>query len=152
MNEKTETGLEILQVAVLLGILGDVLLRATPWGLNVLLFISAFVGVMSMLVLRRRSDLWNKQFVALHGALIFFAAMFVWRDSIQLQLLDTLTILTILAVLTLPALNIKIPFAGVFHYVIGFFLSGINAVFTPFYLLFPTLNGNRFRKRAGRNI
>ena len=30
MNEKTKTGLEILQAAVLLGILGDVLLRETP--------------------------------------------------------------------------------------------------------------------------
>jgi len=139
MKERTKTGLEILQAAVLLGVLGDVSLRATPWGLNVLLFIGAFVAVMSMLVLRRRSDLWNKQFIALHGALIFFAAMFVWRDSIQLQLLDTLAILTILAVLTLPALKIKIPLAGVFHYIIGFFWSGINAVFTPFYLLFSDI-------------
>ncbi|MDQ6786133.1 MAG: DUF4173 domain-containing protein [Acidobacteriota bacterium] len=139
MKERTKTGLEILQAAVLLGVLGDVLLRATPWGLNVLLFFSAFVAVMVMLVLRLRSDFWNKQIIALHGALIFFAAMFVWRDAIQLKLLDTLTILTILAVLTLPTLKIKIPFAGVFHYIIGFFWSGINAIFTPFFLLFSDI-------------
>ena len=40
MNERTKIGLEILQAAVLLGVLGDVLLRAMPWGLNVFLFIA----------------------------------------------------------------------------------------------------------------
>jgi hypothetical protein len=136
MNERTKTGLEILQAAVLLGVLGDVLLRATPWGLNVFLFIGAFVAAMSMLVLRRRSEFWNKQSIALHGALVFFGAMFVWRDSIQLRAFDTLAVFTILAILTLPALKIKIPIAGVFHYIVGFFWSGINVVFTPFFLLF----------------
>ena len=139
MNERTKTGLEILQAAVLLGVLGDVLLRETPWGLNVLLFIGAFVAVMVMLVLRRRSEFWNKQVISLHGALIFFGAIFVWRDSIQLKLLDTLAILTVLAILTLPALKINIPFAGVFHYIIGFFWSGINAVCSPFFLLFSDI-------------
>ena len=37
MNERTKLGLEILEAAVLLGILGDVLLRASSWGLNILL-------------------------------------------------------------------------------------------------------------------
>lgn len=36
MSERTKFGLEVLEAAVLLGILGDVMLRATPWGLNVL--------------------------------------------------------------------------------------------------------------------
>ncbi|MET0753393.1 MAG: DUF4173 domain-containing protein [Pyrinomonadaceae bacterium] len=140
MNERTKIGLEILQAAVLLGVLGDVLLRATPWGLNVFLFIGAFVAAMSMLVLRRRSEFWNKQSIALQGALVFFGAMFVWRDSIQLRVFDTLAILTILAILTLPALKIKIPLAGIFHYILGFFWSGVNAVFTPFFLLFSDVD------------
>ena len=75
MNERTKTGLEILQAAVLLGVLGDVLLRATPWGLNVFLFIGALVAAMTMLILRRKTGFWNIQTVALNGALIFFAAM-----------------------------------------------------------------------------
>lgn len=136
MNERTRTGLEILQSAVLLGILGDVLLRATPWGLNVLLFVGALAAAMTMLILRRRREFWNAQTVSLNAALIFFAAMFVWRDSIELKIYDTLAILTILAVLTLPALNIKTQIAGVFHYIIGFIWSGISAAFAPFLLVF----------------
>ncbi|MBA2735270.1 MAG: DUF4173 domain-containing protein [Pyrinomonadaceae bacterium] len=139
MNERTKTGLEILQAAVLLGILGDVLLRATPWGLNVFLFIGALAAAMLMLVRRRKREVWNKQTMLLHGALIFFAAMFVWRDSAELKIFDTLAILTILAVLTLPALRIKTRVAGVFHYFIGFIWSGISAAFAPFIIVFDDI-------------
>ncbi|MEP6902663.1 MAG: DUF4173 domain-containing protein [Actinomycetota bacterium] len=136
MNERTKTGLEILQAAVLLGVLGDVLLRQMPWGLNVLLFVGALVAAMTMLILRRKREFWKGQTIALNIALVFFAAMFVWRDSMELKTFDTLAILTILAILTLPALKIKTQIAGVFHYIIGFVWSGINAVFAPFLLIF----------------
>ncbi len=136
MNEKTKTGLEILQAAVLLGVLGDVLLRVTPWGLNVFLFIGALVAAFVMLILRRRQEFWNAQTITLNAALIFFAMMFVWRDSMELKVFDTLAILTVLAILTLPALKIKTQIAGVFHYGVGFVWSGISAVFAPFFLVF----------------
>lgn len=136
MSERTKTGLEILQTAVLLGVLGDTLLRATPWGLNVLLFIGALSAAMIMLVLRRKSEFFTKQNAILHSALIFFAAMFVWRDSWELKIFDTFAILTILAILILPALKIKTQLAGVFHYFIGFVFSGLNAFIAPFFLVF----------------
>lgn len=139
MNEKTKTGLEILEAALLLGVLGDVLLRVTPWGLNVFLWVGALVAAMLMLTLRRRSELLSKQTVALHGALVFFALMFVWRDSIQLKVLNTLAIIGILSLLTLPALKIKTNVAGLFHYGLSVFWSGINAAFAPFYLLFEDI-------------
>ena len=136
MNERTKTGLEIIQAAVLLGVLGDVLLRQMPWGLNILLFIAALVAAMTMLILRRRREFWSGQTIALNVALVFFAAMFIWRDSAELKAFDTLAILTILAILTLPALKIKTQLAGVFHYIIGFAWSGLSAAFAPFYLAF----------------
>jgi len=139
MNEKTKTGLEILQAAVLLGVLGDVMLRQMPWGLNVLLFIGALVAAFVMMILRRRRELWNSQTVALNIALVFFASMFVWRDSAELKAFDTIAILTILAILSLPALKIETKIAGVFHYIVGFIWSGINAAFAPFFLLFDDI-------------
>ena len=139
MNEKTKTGLEILEAALLLGILGDVLLRVTPWGLNVFLWIGALVAAMTMLTLRRRSELLNKQTVALHGALIFFSLLFVWRDSLQLKLLNSLAILALLSLSALPALKIKVHLAGVFHYGLSMCWSGINAAFAPFYLVFEDI-------------
>ncbi|MGI8469983.1 MAG: DUF4153 domain-containing protein, partial [Pyrinomonadaceae bacterium] len=144
MNEKTKTGLEILQAAVLLGILSDVLLRETPWGLNVLLFVGAFAAAMTMLILRRKKEFWNGRTVLLNGALIFFAACFAWRDSPELNVLDALAILAILAVLILPSLKVKAQMADVFHYVLGFAWAGINAVFAPFFLLFSDIEWKVF--------
>lgn len=140
MNERTKIGLEILQSAVLLGVLGDVLLRAMPWGLNVLLFVGAVVAAFVMLVLRRRQEFWNKQTIALNAALIFFGAMFVWRDSVELKIFDTLAILTILAIQTLPALKIKTQIAGAIHYIFSGIWAGISAAFAPFALLMGDIN------------
>ncbi len=134
MNERTKTGLEILEAAVLLGILGDVLLRETPFGLNVLLFVGALGAALVMLTLRRRHELFNANTVALHVALVFFAAMFVWRDSMELKIFDTFAVLTILAWLTLPALKINVKTAGAIHYFYAALWSGISAAFAAFFL------------------
>lgn len=140
MNERTKTGLEILQAAVLLGLLGDVLLRATPWGLNVLLFVGAFAAAFAMLVLRRKREFWTRQTIALNAAMIFFAAMFIWRDSEELKVFDALAIFAILAIQSLQTLKIKANIAGVSHYLFGFIWSGINTAFAPFFLLIDDIS------------
>ncbi len=139
MNEKTKTGLVILEAAMLMGILGDALLRVTPWGLNVFLWIAALVTAIIMLTLRRRSEFLNARTISLHASLVFFAAMFVWRDSAELKVLNTLSILTILAILTLPALKIKTNLAGVLHYFCAAVWSAISTIFSPFVLLFDDI-------------
>lgn len=148
MNERTKLGLEIIEAAILLGILGDAFLRATPWGLNVFLFVGALAALMLTLAVRRKKELWNFQTASLHGALIFFAAMFVWRDSIDLKVLNALAMLTILAVLTLPAMQIKTHVAGVMHYAFGAFWSGISGAFGPLFLLLGDVEWNTI-PRAG---
>lgn len=120
---------------MLMGVLGDALLRVAPWGLNVFLWISALVTAMIMLTFRRRSESLTAQTISLHAALVFFAAMFLWRDSIELKILNALSILTILAILTLPALKIKTNLAGVFHYFYAAVWSAVSSVFSPFVLL-----------------
>jgi hypothetical protein len=44
VGERTRLGLGVLGVALVLGGLGDVLLRATPWGINFLIWVTALVG------------------------------------------------------------------------------------------------------------
>jgi hypothetical protein len=116
--------------------LGDALLRETPWGLNVFLWTGALVAAMLMLTRRRRSEFLSGQIAALHAALFLFAAMFVWRDSMELKLANALAILTILSLLTLPALRIKTQLAGVVHYALAGIWSGANAALAPFHLVF----------------
>jgi Domain of unknown function (DUF4173) len=144
MNDKTKTGLQILEVSIVLGILADSLLRETPFGLNILLWISALVLAMIFLGFRNKSETLNLQTVALHGALIFFAACFAWRDSGQLKLLDGFAILTILAVLTLPMMKIATHLAGVSQYGFAFVLTTVNAAFSPFLLLIEDITWKTF--------
>jgi hypothetical protein len=136
MNEKTKTGLEILEAAILLGLLGDALLRATPWGLNVLLWIAALVAAMIALTFRRKREFWRAENIWLHGALVGFAALFVWRDSLTLQVLDVLIMLAILSILTLPALGLNAKLTGFLQYAGGAVYAGLNIVFAPFFLVF----------------
>jgi uncharacterized protein DUF4153 len=136
MNDRTKLGFRIIQYAAILGIAGDILLRQTPWGLNVFLFNLLFVGATAMLIIRRRSnDLLNGQTIALLAAQLFFAAMFVVRDSIELRVADTFAIVTIMSVLIVPKFKIASRFAGVFHYIAGFVWSAFNAWFASFILL-----------------
>ena len=139
MNDKTKTGLEILQSAVLLGVAGDLLLRQTPWGLNVFLWITLLVVAMIAITVRRKSDNWTPQTILLHGALLFFAAMYVWRDSEELKVLNFLAMLLILAVLILPSLKLKVQTTGFFQYGIAWLFSGFSVALAPFWLLFDDI-------------
>src|SRR4029079_15676562 len=135
MSDKTKTGLEILQVAAILGVLGNILLRQTPWGLNVFLFNLLFVSGTAMLLLRRDRELLTRQTIALLGAQLFFAAMFVWRGSSQLLAADAFSIVIVLSIIFVPKMKIAASVAGVFHYVVGFLWSALNALFASVVLL-----------------
>jgi hypothetical protein len=135
MNERTKTGLEILQVAVGLGVLGDVLLRQTPWGLNVLMFNLAFAAGLLLLLRRHAPERLTGQTYPLLGALVFFASMFVWRDAIELRVADTFAIIAILGVLFLPTLKISAKVGGLFQYAVGVVWAALNAVFASWALL-----------------
>ncbi len=45
MDERTKLGLGVLGAAMVVGSLGDWLLRATPWGINVFLWVAVLAGV-----------------------------------------------------------------------------------------------------------
>lgn len=151
MNQRTKTGLEILQAAGLIGILGNLLLRETPWGLNAFLFVTVFVAGLMMLMWRRRPELLTKNIIALAGAMIFFASMFLIRDSEQLMVFDTMAILVIMGVILLVNFDIKAHVAGTFHYAVGFVWSGLTSAFGSFVLLgsdidWKEMPGNRISK------
>ena len=150
MNERTKTGLQIIQVAIGLGAIGDIFLRVTPWGLNVLVFNAAFAAGMIMLLRRRAAEYLTRQTLALFGAQVFFAAMFVWRDSIELRVADTFAILAILSVLFLPRMKVTTQIAGVFHYAVGFVWSGLHAIGAPFLLLFNDVEWNNIPREGWR--
>ena len=134
-----------------MGILGNVLLREVPWGLNAALFVTAFTTAMVMLAVRRRPELLTPRTLALQGAMLFFAAMFVIRDSIELRVYDTFAIIILMGVLVLPNFGINVRVAGAFHYIAGFIWAGLSSLLAPFLLLgadvdWSELPGNRISR------
>lgn len=151
MNSRTKTGLEILLAAAVIGLLGNLLLRQTPWGLNAFLFVTAFTGGMIVVAYRHRPELLTIRNLALQGAMVFFASMFVVRDAEELLVWDTFAILILMGVLVLPNFGINQRVAGAFHYVVGFLWSGISSGLGSFVLLgsdieWSKMPGNRLSK------
>ena len=150
MNERTKTGLEILQVALVIGIAGDLLLRVKPWGLNVLLFNIVFAAAMIMLLPRHAPERLTGQAYALVGALVFFASMFVWRDAIELRVADTFAIIAILGVLFLSTLKISARIGGLFQYAVGVVWAGMNSVFAAGVLFGSDIHWNEMSSSGWR--
>jgi hypothetical protein len=130
MSNRTKLGLNILEAALLLGVLGDALLRETPWGLNVLLWTGALVAAMSALRARRVGGAsWRADGGWLLLPLVFFAAAFAWRDSATLKLLDGLALFVSFALLAWRARGRKIRLAGLADYALGLGHAAFDAMF-----------------------
>jgi hypothetical protein len=148
MNEKTKRGLEVLEAALLLGVLGDALLRATPWGLNVTLWMSALALALLALLARGRRRAFVGEARWLFLPLLFFSAAFAWRDSLTLQILDVLALGVTFSLMALRARGGRIRLAGVMEYATGGVMAGFNACFGAFMLLFGDIQW-RTLPRAG---
>jgi hypothetical protein len=122
--------LSILEAALLLGVLGDALLRQTPWGLNVFLWTGALVAAMYALHARfggRAS--WRADGGWLLLPIAFFAAAFAWRDSTTLKLLDGLALFVAFALLAWRARGRKIKLGGLADYALGLGHAAFDVMF-----------------------
>lgn len=136
MNERTKQGLNILEAALLLGLLGDALLRATPWGLNLLLWTGALVlAAFLALPVRWRRERLSREVCWLVLPVIFFAAALAWRDSLVLNVLAVISLLVALALAAMSARGARIRVGGVMGYAAGMMLAGIDALFGFFPLV-----------------
>jgi hypothetical protein len=97
MDSQTRIGLEVLGAALVLGILGDLLLRATPWGLNAFLW-TVLLGATACVLTWR----WGigGSVLTRPWMLLFLATplLYVWRDAPMLKLVTTLALLGALGI------------------------------------------------------
>ncbi len=147
MTERTKLGLGVLEAALLLGLLGDLLLRAQPWGLNVFLWVGVLVAACFALARQRRSPLAAEGRWLLPSALAF-AAAFAWRDSATLKFLDALALLILLALFTLRARGGRVRLAGVTDYLVAGFVSGVSALFGGLLLLFNDIGWGEIPRKG----
>src|SRR5262249_22948633 len=135
ISHRTRLGLEVLGAGLALGALGDALLRAAPYGLNVLIWTVALVAAVFLLGRWRQVAL-NGRDCWLALPMILMAAAFAWRDSPTLKTLDALALVVALSVATLRAQTGRIRLNGVTEYALGVINTGFNALFGPMFLLF----------------
>src|SRR5687767_3163645 len=105
MTERTRQAIELLGIAVALGVLADLLLRATPWGINIFLWMIALAIAVAHLARKQTNTLSEDRKWLLVPALAG-AAAFAWRDS------DTLNFISFLALAGALSLSILRKQAG----------------------------------------
>jgi hypothetical protein len=123
VGERTRLGLGVLGVALALGGLGDILLRATPWGINFLIWVTALVGLAVLLAK------WGRVGTRGEGKwLVFVAAVFaagvVLRDSPVVVFLDLLGVLISLSLAVWRGRGGSLKRAGILDYVLGGVYTG----------------------------
>ena len=124
VRERTRLGLGLLGVAVALGVLGDILLRATPWGVNFFIWITLLVGLAVSFAKWWRMDPGGEG-----RWLIFVAAIFafgiVLRDSPIVVFLDVLAVMISLSLAVWRGRSGSLRRAGISDYIIGGSVAGI---------------------------
>ncbi len=134
MTHTTRLGLTLLPAALLLGLVGDALLRATPWGLNVLLWVSLLLGLLYGLA-RQLNWTFAGEGKWLAIPALVFAAGFAWRDSSTLRALDGCGLLCCLGVGVARTQAGQIRLSGLWEY------GGeiVRGVFGSIFGVFPLL-------------
>ena len=130
MDEKTRLALATFGAAMVLGALGDALLRATPWGLNVFLWTVILLAVAVAL-----ARLWNVG-ISGEGRLFLpvaaiFSAGVVWRDSVTVTFLDVVAVLVSLSLAALWGRAGRVRLRGLSEYVIGGLYTGAVSAAGP---------------------
>ena len=144
MSTTTKLAFSLFLTALLFGVIGDVLLRAMPWGLNLLLWVAALaLGIIALAQ-------WNNLQLTgggrwLIGPALIFAALFALRDSIMLNSANLLAILICLALIAYRALQGRIRVATLTEYAKGTALAGAFGMFGAFMLVFDDIKWGQIK-------
>lgn len=122
-----------MAAALFLGLAGDILLDAFPWGINVFLFILVLMGVTAFIARHFAIQLTGGgRWLALPA--LAFAAAYVLRDSTTLRFLCLLVVLVSLALLGVRARVGRVRVAALMDYVAAFVLAATQGALGAFLL------------------
>jgi Domain of unknown function (DUF4173) len=130
MDDRTKLGLGLLAAALFLGVLGDLLLRVTPWGINVFVWLSILVSVAAALSRWRRLDVASGGRWLVPVAVIFAAAV-AWRDSPVVVSLDVLAVLVALSLAAFRGRRDEVGLSGISEYVLAGIYTGTLSAAGP---------------------
>jgi hypothetical protein len=144
----TRVSVIAIVAALALGVIGDVLLREGPWGINLALVVLAIAG--AVFVTAR----WGRQALGGGGRwlaipAVLLAAAFAWHDSGSLLAGDFLVLLIVLALFAARAHAGQLRTAGLIEYAIDLFMTGLFALFGAFVLVFQDIRWRELRLAPG---
>ncbi len=149
MSRPIQRGLHILGLAAILGVLGDILLRTTPWGVNLSLWVGMACAAGWLLLPESAEGRLEIAGWPLLAAL-FFAFCFAWRDAESLLVWNGLAILCALSLPALKLHGIRLRAARITDYVMGLVANGLNAVAGPTLLPREELATNEISRHSPR--
>jgi Domain of unknown function (DUF4173) len=123
VDERTRLGLGVLGASLMLGALGDVLLRATPWGVNFFLWVAALAGAAAVVALLGRLRVAGEGRWLVPVA-VLCALGVAWRDSPTVVFLDLLAVLIAVSLAVLRGRSGGLQLAGISEYVLGGIYTG----------------------------
>ncbi len=137
----------ILGCALVAGLLGDLLLKAPRWGINLPLYVVVICA--SLLVTARATGqrlTGGGRWLAIPA--ILCAAVYAWHDSAMLLAGNLMVVLLLLALFFERGRIGRLRVASVTDYVLGIFIAGINAIFGMLVLLFNDIQWQTLRQGA----
>lgn len=145
MQPNWHTALIALIAAVLLGVIGDQLLRVGPWGVNIALFtVCAVIAVFAVARAGGTALRGNGRWLAIPAVL--FAAMFIWRDAGMLKAANFLAVLVTLALFAAWSREGQMRLAGLADYALQLFIAGVYAMFGTLLLVLQDVKWGEVRR------
>jgi uncharacterized protein DUF4153 len=126
VSGKTRLGLEILAAAAVLGIAGDQLLRAMPWGLNAFLG-TAGLTASGVALVRRHRVAASEDAPWLAAAALLIASNFIARDSTTLKLFDAIGLAMVLVLASLSLQGVALRGRHAWQYLHAALSAAISA-------------------------
>jgi hypothetical protein len=149
MPTNANRALSILGAALVLGVAGELLLRATPWGINLGLWLALVLVGLAAIWRAHRLPLSGSGRWALAPALLFAFAL-AWRDSPALAALNILATLLLLIVAAAWSRAGDIRRAGLLEYAIDALQAGFHASYAPLALIFQDITWRRVAAEGGQ--
>ena len=146
LSPVTRNALGVMGGAVAMGALGDALLRATPWGINLTLWTLALVA--AALGLRRRAglDAAGRAWVPM---VLVIAVLMAWRDSPTLKALDLAALLLVLGLAMHRARGARLRTGGIVAYGVGLARSTLETIAGLFVLAFEDVRWGEVARGRG---
>ncbi len=134
-SQKTHSvALGVLAVSLLLGVVADLLLRTTSWGLNFSITVFCFVLALYLLTIYQK----NRPCLELLIPTLLFGILFCVRDSLFMQGLNFFMVIFCLFFLAAKATSQVLQESNFGNYLVNSLRAGFILPFSPIILLFET--------------